>query len=158
TVVGDAYAVLGGVFAAAYFIIGRRVRPTMSWSRYVGTVYPTTALLLVAAALIAGDSFAGYSTKTYVMIVLLALGPQLIGHNAVNWSLAFVPAVLVGVAILGEPVGAAAWAALILDEPPTAFEFLGSPLVLLGIYLGLRPGPAQSGVVEQRTAEAGAEP
>ncbi len=139
TLAGDLYATLAGIFAAGYFIIGRRVRPTISWPRYVGTVYPVTAVLLLAAALIAGESLIGYSTKTLVMMGLLALGPQLIGHNAINWSLAYLPAILVAIAILGEPVGSTVWAAIILDEQPSFAEILGAPLVLVGVYLALRP-------------------
>ena len=145
---------LGGMLAAAYIMMGRRVRPSLSWSRYVGTVYPLTALFLVGAALIAGDGFTGYSTKTYVMIVLLALGPQLIGHNAINWSLAFLPAVVIAIAILGEPVGAAFWSATVLDEPPTLFELLGAPLVLIGIYLGVRSGGEGAEATEPSASQA----
>jgi drug/metabolite transporter (DMT)-like permease len=94
----------------------------------------------VASVLVAGDSFTGYSTKTFVMFGLLALVPQLVGHSAINWALAYVPATLVAVAILGEPVGATALAALILDELPSAFEIAGALLVMAGVYVALRRG------------------
>ncbi len=139
TIAGDAFALLGGLFAAGYIVVGRWARPTTSWVRYVGVIYPTTALLLFAATLLAGDPLTGYSTKTYVMIALLALGPQLIGHSAINWSLAYLPAVVVAMAILVEPVGSTVLAALILDEPPSAIEGVGGALVLAGVYLALRP-------------------
>jgi drug/metabolite transporter (DMT)-like permease len=139
TVVGDVYAVLGGVFAAGYLMVGRYARADTSWLRYVGTVYPIAAVFLLASALIAGDPFTGYSTKTLVMIGLLALGPQLIGHSAINWALGFVPVMLVAMAILVEPVGSTILAALILDEPPSGVEMAGGALVLIGVYLALRP-------------------
>lgn len=153
TVAGDAYAVLGGVFAAGYFIVGRRVRPSVSWLRYVGTVYPITAVLLVAAALVAGDPFTGYSTKTYLMMALLAIGPQLIGHSSINWSLAYLPAIVVSVGILLEPLGTTALAAVILDELPSNFELLGGVLVLSGVYLALRPAPGDRFVDEVASAD-----
>jgi drug/metabolite transporter (DMT)-like permease len=140
TVMGDLYALLGAVFGAAYLMIGRRARPQASWLGYVGVVYPVAAVLLVASVLVAGDSFTGYSTKTFVMFGLLALVPQLVGHSAINWALAYVPATLVAVAILGEPVGATALAALILDELPSAFEIAGALLVMAGVYVALRRG------------------
>jgi drug/metabolite transporter (DMT)-like permease len=138
-VAGDVYAVLGGICSALYIIVGRRLRPTVSWPRYVGTVYPLTALLLLAVTLVAREPLAGHSNYTWGMLALLAIGPQLVGHNAINWSLAYVPAVLVAMAILGEPIGATVWAALVLDELPSASELAGAPLVLLGVYLALRP-------------------
>lgn len=140
TLAGDGYAVVGGLFAALYLMVGRRVRPTVSWPRYVGTVYPLTALLLLSLTLIAREPLAAHSNYSWAMIALLAVGPQLVGHNAINWSLAYLPAVLVSVAILGEPVGATAWAAIVLGEHPSIAELAGAPLVLLGVALALRPG------------------
>jgi drug/metabolite transporter (DMT)-like permease len=67
--------------------------------------------------------------------------PQLVGHSAINWSLAYVPAALVAVAILGEPVGATALAVVVLDETPSAFEITGALLVMTGVYVALRRGP-----------------
>jgi drug/metabolite transporter (DMT)-like permease len=147
TVVGDLYALLGAIFAAGYLMIGRRARLQLSWVRYVGVVYPVAAVLLVASVMVAGDPFTGYSTKTFVMLGLLALVPQLVGHTAINWALAYVPAALVAVAILGEPVGATTLAALILREMPSAFEVGGALLVLAGVYVVLSPGRVPTGTL-----------
>jgi drug/metabolite transporter (DMT)-like permease len=140
TLLGDLYAVLGGAFAACYLMLGRYARPDTSWVRYIGVVYPIAALFLFGATLIAQEPLTGYSTKTLVMIALMALGPQLVGHSAINWSLGFLPVMIVAMAILVEPVGSTILAALILDERPTAPEMAGSALVLLGVYLALRAG------------------
>lgn len=140
TILGDVFALLGGIFAAGYFMVGRRVRPHVPWLQYVGTVYPISAVVLVAAALVAGDPFTGYTAKTYLMIALLALGPQLIGHSSINWSLAVLPAIIVSLAILLEPLGTTALAVVILDEMPTTFELIGGTLVIIGVYFALRPG------------------
>jgi drug/metabolite transporter (DMT)-like permease len=141
TVVGDLYALLGAIFGAGYLMVGRRARPQAPWMGYVGIVYPVAAVLLVLSVLVAREPFTGYSAKTFVMLGLLALVPQLMGHSAINWALAYVPAALVAVAILGEPVGATALAVLVLNERPTAFEAAGALLVLAGVYRALRRGP-----------------
>jgi drug/metabolite transporter (DMT)-like permease len=153
TVAGDLYAVLGGVFAAGYLMVGRYARPATSFVRYVGVVYPIAAVFLLASALLAGDPFTGYSTKTLVMIGLLALGPQLIGHSAINWSLAYLPVMIVAMAILAEPVGSTALAALILDERPSGIELAGGALVLVGVYLALRPEREETLAAEVAVAE-----
>lgn len=153
TVAGDLYAILGGVFAAGYLMVGRWARPGTSWLRYVGTVYPLTAVFLVAATLVAGEPFTGYSTKTMLMIGLMALGPQLIGHSSINWALGFLPVMLVAMAILVEPVGATILAALILDERPSGPEMAGGLLVLAGVYLALRPEREETLVAEIAAAE-----
>jgi drug/metabolite transporter (DMT)-like permease len=140
TLVGDLYALLGAVFAAGYLMVGRRARPQMAWSRYVGVVYSVAAALLVVSVLLAREPFTGYSAKTFVMLGLLALVPQLIGHSAINWSLAYVPAAVAAVAILGEPVGATLLATFVLKEMPSGLEVAGALLVLAGVYRALRPG------------------
>jgi len=145
TLVGDLYALLGAVFGAGYLMIGRRVRPQMSLVGYVGVVYPAAALLLVASVLVAQEPFTGYSTKTFLMLGLLALVPQLIGHSAISWSLAYVPAALVAVAILGEAVGATILAAIVLQETPSGLEMAGALLVLTAVYVALRPGRVTAG-------------
>jgi drug/metabolite transporter (DMT)-like permease len=139
TVLGDLYAMLGGAMSAAYIMVGRRVRPEVSWPRYVGIVYPITAVMLVALTIVAGDSFTGYTMKAYVMMALLALGPQLIGHTSINWSLAHFSAVIVSIAILLEPVITTGLAIPILKEVPTPIETVGAALVLVGVYVALRP-------------------
>ena len=153
TLAGDFYATLAGAFAAAYLMIGRSVRPTTSWTRYIGVVYTVSALCLFAALLVAGDDFTGYSTKTYVMIGLLALGPQLIGHSSINFSLAYLSAVVVAMAILLEPIGTTALAAVILDEHPTIAEMAGGVLVLIGVYLAIRPRREEHLTVEMSSAD-----
>jgi drug/metabolite transporter (DMT)-like permease len=55
-----------------------------------------------------------------------------------NYALRYMPAYKVNIAILGEPVGAAIWAALLLDERPAAGTVVGGVLILAGIWLTLR--------------------
>ena len=153
TVTGDLYAILGGFFAACYLMVGRSMRPGTSWLRYVGVVYPVAAVFLFAAVLIARDPLTGYSTKTLVMIALMALGPQLVGHSAINWALGFLPVMLVAMSILVEPVAATALAALILNERPSPAEMAGGVLVLIGVYLALRPERGESPLADLPAAE-----
>lgn len=153
TLAGDLYALLGGVASAAYIMVGRRVRPYVSWERYAGIVYPLSAVGLVAMMLIARDPVFGYSTKTYVMMGLLALVPQVIGHTSINWSLAHFSAVLVSIAILLEPVITTALAIPILDEVPTGVEWAGAAFVLAGVYMALRPDRAERLAVEVSAAD-----
>jgi len=139
TLVGDLYALLGAMFGAGYLMMARLSRQQMPWVGYVGIVYPVAAVLLVLSVLVAGEPFTGYSVKTFVMLGLLALVPQLVGHSAISWALAYVPAALAAVAILGEPVGATILAAFVLKETPSGLEIAGALLVLAGVYRALRP-------------------
>ncbi len=143
TLRGDGFALLGAVFAAAFFLAGRRVLSGGGrWFQYSTATYSSAAVILLVVAVVAGDSFTGYSHHTYLFLVLLALVPQLIGHTSVNRTLGHLPAMAVSLAVQGEPVGATILAALFLHETPTALQLAGALLVLLGVYVGLRPGNA----------------
>src|SRR5712692_7069852 len=73
---GDALALAGAVFAAAYLALGRRVRAGVSALGYVGAVYPVAALTLLLAVVASRQPLTGFSPRTYVILVLLALVPQ----------------------------------------------------------------------------------
>ena len=82
------------------------------------------------------------SAKTYLWIALLALIPQLVGHSTYNWALRYLPAAVVAVTTLGEPIGSAMLAFIILNERPAAFVLAGAVLILAGIYLAARGAQA----------------
>ena len=137
---GGVLALLGALAVAGYLLIGRRLRRNISILSYAALTYGSAAVLLLAAVLVSGYSLFGYSQTTYGMLVLLAVVPQLLGHTSLNWSLRFVSATLVTIAVLGEPVLATAFALVILDEAPTITEVIGGTLILAGIFAAFRKG------------------
>jgi drug/metabolite transporter (DMT)-like permease len=136
--IGGILALSGALAASGYMLIGRSLRQRMGLLVYSAIICSTAGILLIIACLISGYAFSGYSGNTYLMMVLLALIPQLLGHLSLNWSLRFVSATLVTIAVLGEPVGANIWAFLILGEKPHVFEIVGSVFVLAGIFTAFR--------------------
>lgn len=135
---GDFLSLLGAVMATGYLLVGRRVRQKVSLTTYITLVYGGAALFLILLAFLKGDAFFGYAPKDYLLFLLLAVGPQLIGHSSLNWALRFFSATLVAVVILGEPIGASILAYFILGENPGINLIWGGALVLLGIYLSTR--------------------
>jgi drug/metabolite transporter (DMT)-like permease len=135
---GGILAFLGALTVAGNLLIGRRLRRSIGLLSYASLTYSSAAILLLISTFIVGYKLFGYSADTYLMLLLLAVVPQLIGHSSVNWSLRFVPATLVTLAILGEPVGSTALALLILNETPSLSEICGGILVLSGIFIAFR--------------------
>jgi drug/metabolite transporter (DMT)-like permease len=140
TLLGDLYALLGALMATALFLIGRKALSGSSrdWLPFSTGTYSVAAVLLVLVTAVAGSPISGFSTETYVLLVLIAGVPQVIGHTAINRSLGVLPAFAVALAVQGEPVGATFLATVVLDEPPSAAELIGGVVVLAGVYLGLR--------------------
>jgi drug/metabolite transporter (DMT)-like permease len=135
---GGMLALLGALAVSGYVLIGRRLRQTMSLLVYGSLTFSSAGLLLLVASLIWGYPFFNYTGNTYLMMILLAVVPQLLGHLSLNWSLRFVSATLVTIAVLGEPVGANILAFLILGETPKLFEIIGSVFILAGIFTAFR--------------------
>jgi drug/metabolite transporter (DMT)-like permease len=138
---GDGLALLGALAASAYLLTGRVVRPRLSARTYSAWVYALGALFLLAAAAFGRLPLFPYPASTYGALVLLALVPQLLGHTAINWALAHLPATTVAVVILGEPLGATALAYAVLGEPASASTLAGGACILAGIWLALGVGP-----------------
>jgi len=108
--------------------------------------------MLLLAVTVTGTSLGGYAPATYGAMVALACVPQLIGHVSLNWALRFLPATMVTVAVLGEPVGASLLAWMTLGEAPAALELGGGALMLLGIGLAFLRGASAPAVPNGRPA------
>jgi drug/metabolite transporter (DMT)-like permease len=135
---GNLLALGGGLFAAVYFLIGRRLRPHVSLVDYTAITYGTAAALTLVACLVFRVRLVGFPPPTYLWLALLAIGPQLIGHSTFNWALRHLPAAKVSVLVLGEPVGAAFLAYLVFGETLTWLGALGATILLAGILISLR--------------------
>jgi drug/metabolite transporter (DMT)-like permease len=104
---------------------------------YILPVYSTAGLILILLALIFQESFWGYSSSTTLYLFLLALVPQLIGHTTFNWALKYLPASVVAIATLGEPMGSTLLAYFILGEGLTIWKVMGGISILSGILIAL---------------------
>jgi len=138
---GDLLAVVGAATVAVYMLIGRRLRGQLSLLGYVFPVYGIAALTLMILALIVGVPLAGYPTPAWLWLVLLAIFPQIVGHSSFNWALGHLPATLVSLAALTEPVGATILAWIILQESPSWITVLGGLLVLIGLSMATKREP-----------------
>jgi drug/metabolite transporter (DMT)-like permease len=142
---GDLLAVAGALAGAGYLLIGRRLRRNLSLVAYIGLSYTTAAMVLIVWMVLAGEAAFGYPLEAVGLMVFLGLGPQLLGHTSFNWALRYLPASVVGVTLLGEPVGSSILAYLLLDERPTPLKLSAMALILAGIYIASRPAPARDG-------------
>jgi drug/metabolite transporter (DMT)-like permease len=134
---GDGLALLGAITNSGYLLVGRKMRKGQELLSYIFPVYLASAMVLVIFSLVFQKSFFGYSSSTYFFLFLLALIPQLIGHTTFNWALKYLPASMVAVTILGEPIGSTILAYLILGEDLTIWKILGGFSIFAGILIAL---------------------
>lgn len=134
---GDLLAVLGAITATGYYLIGRRIRQQLDLWPYVGLVYTAAFVTLLLLAMGTGEHLLPQAPKELAIFAGLALGPTLLGHTGLNWALAYLPAFIVNLTVLGEPIGATILAAVIpgIGEIPGFGVVIGGALVLLGVIL-----------------------
>lgn len=137
---GDLLALLGAATAATYFVAGRRLRATLDLWPYVGLVYGACFVVLVIIGLAIRAPLAPQPPRELAIFAALALGPMLLGHTGLNYALRYLPAYVVNLTLLGEPVGATFLAAALpgIHEVPGAATLVGGGIVLVGIYVTAR--------------------
>jgi len=141
---GDGLALLGAIMGSGYLLVGRRMRKGQDLLSYVFPVYSTAGITVILFCLIFREPFFGYSSSTYLFLFLLALVPQLIGHTTFNWALKYLPASVVAVTILGEPVGSTLLAYSILGEGLTSLKMIGGIFILSGILISAWHGRGET--------------
>ncbi|WP_435820018.1 DMT family transporter [Micromonospora purpureochromogenes] len=147
---GDLLAITGGLFAAVYTAFGERARATISTTTYTTICYGVCALILLVVCLVGGVPLRGYDSATWLAILGLVAGAQLLGHSMFNYALRRVSATTVSVLILLEAPGAALIGWVWLGQLPRPLALPGLALLLVGVAVvvlggaraGRRPAPA----------------
>ena len=134
---GNLLALSAAITAAIYYTIGRRLRRSIGVWAYVGIVYSAAFLTLLSVALLRGNVLAPQPPREIAIFAALAIGPMLIGHTGMNWALKYLPAYVVNLTVLGEPVGATLLGALIpsIRQIPTVSTLVGGAVVLGGVLV-----------------------
>lgn len=132
---GDMLALIACALITAYLLFGQDVRKRLSLVTYTMIVYGVSTITLFFYVLIKGESFGPYPTIDWIWFILLAMVPNLLGHTLFNWSIKYVSANVVSIAILLEPIGAAVLAIFIFKEYLVVTQIIGGVVVILGIVL-----------------------
>ncbi|MBX3081644.1 MAG: DMT family transporter [Anaerolineae bacterium] len=139
---GAVLSLIGSVAVALYFIIGRRLRATMSVIPYIWLTYGAGAIALVILVILAGQLpvvFDGsLSARAYLFMTLTALLPQLIGHSAYNYALGYLSAAFVSLSVLFEPIGSTILAVFAFEEQPTLIQIGGGVAILIALWIASR--------------------
>ncbi len=142
---GDALALIGGIAAAGYTMLGAHARGSIATSTYATICYSICAVVLGVACLVGGQDLSGYPAQTWLALAAMTVGPQLLGHTLINYSLRRVPPTTVAVLLLLEVPGALLLAWLMLDQLPAAQTLPGIALLLAGVAIVVVGGRRRRG-------------
>lgn len=130
---GNLLALIGAVSGSAYFLLGRRLRGDVPLLHYIWMTYGAAALVLVVSALTLGYRTIPTDPTVWLILIGLAVGPQLLGHTAINYAMRHLSALLVTIALLGEPVGSAILALILFGEQVMPLQLAGLVALVVGI-------------------------
>lgn len=130
---GDALALVGGVFAAGYVVVGAKVRRTVTTTSYTLLCYATCAAVMLVVCLVCHQRLGGYSGHDWLLLVALTGGAQLLGHSLLNRVLRTSSATVVSLATLFEVPGAALIAGVWLGQRPPWEAIPALALLLAGL-------------------------
>jgi len=148
--IGDLLCLTAGVLYAVYFIIMARVRvtmhplPALAFSSVFGTLP-----LLVAALALGERVWPG----NWGPILAIAIVSQLIGQSLMIYALGHLSPLVVGVALLTQPIVAGAIGWIAYDERLGLPDVAGALLVGLALVLVRKGGPRVSQALEPAPAE-----
>ncbi|MFI5239244.1 MAG: DMT family transporter [Gemmatimonadales bacterium] len=134
---GNLLSIGAAAAAATYMVVGRRLRSRLGAWSYVALVYSAALVTLLFIAAVAGIHVAPQPSRDVLIFVALAIGPMLLGHTGMNWALEHLPAYVVNLTMLGEPVGATLLAAILpgIHEIPRWTTLAGGAVILVGFIV-----------------------
>jgi len=130
---GDFLAILSAIFLAFYLLIARYHRQEKDIVKYLIHVYGAAAVVTGIYMLISGDAFTGFSDQSWLMMALLAVGPNLLGHSLLNWASRKMEIFKVNLTLLLEPVLATLSGMILIAEFPHVWFYPGAILIIASI-------------------------
>ena len=132
---GDVLALICALFFTTYFLLSKKMRAYLDTDVYMASIYLIAGLTCALGMLIINVPFIGYSNRTWLCFLLMALIPTILGHTSINYCLRYMKASTVSIATLAEVPIATLVAALAWGDPVTLLTGLGFLLVIGAVVI-----------------------
>jgi drug/metabolite transporter (DMT)-like permease len=132
---GDLLGVLTALWYGSYIVTISQLRKKFNSTTIMFLSGSVSSALVLIAALLFEQNLIPQSVFTITVLFLLGFICQFMGQTFITYSLAYLPASLSSLSLLIQPVTATILAYLFFDEKLTLIQFMGSILILIGIYI-----------------------
>jgi drug/metabolite transporter (DMT)-like permease len=139
-VAGDLYAFLSVMSIAVNMLIAKRVLERVSSYLYSLTVFAVAFCFFALYNTLSGTPLTDYPPREWLLFLLLAVVPTVLGHMIFNWLLAYVSATTISMSVFAEPVGASLLGIVLFKEMLNVFQLIGGALAIAGLFLYLKAG------------------
>lgn len=131
---GDALSIAAAAFYAGYLLCVSKLRRRQSTLRILSWSSATVAVVLLPIAWLAGERILPSSPESWALLAGLALLSHVGGQGLIAYSMASLPAAFSAVGLLIQPLAAALFAWMLLQERFGWQQALGGAVILAGIW------------------------
>ncbi len=129
---GDLLSLAAAAFYTLYLLVVMRMRDSHPTATVIALATVASAAFLLPAALVAGGAF---WPEDWRPVVALAASSQLAGQGLMVFASGRLPASVLGIGLLVQPLVSAAAGMLVFGERLSALELSGASLILLALLL-----------------------
>lgn len=150
---GDLMATANVVIWTAYFVLAKRRRldGVHSWS-FIAAVFTWASMVVVPFGLLTSHDLGAMTTKDWLCVVGMAVGPGIVGHGLMTWSQSHVDVSLASILGLLSPVISTALAWVVFGQSLTPLQIAGAAVVLWSLVALVRLQSPGGPVAEPATA------
>lgn len=136
---GDLMATANVSIWTAYFVLAkkRRLDGVHSWS-FLAAVFTWAALVIMPVGAIASNDLFAMTTKDWLCVVAMAVGPGIVGHGLMTWSQSHVDVTLASTLGLLSPVISTALAWMVFGQSLTPLQMVGAAVVIVSLIALVR--------------------
>ncbi len=132
---GYLLATAGAALMAVYLLIGQRLRNKIPLRNYIFLTNFFGAFFLLLLFIRNEPSLRLLSIDILVLLLILSLGPHILGHTLIISVARRISAIFVSLIIVCEPVGAAILAYFIFEENMSILATVSFIFVIFGVFL-----------------------
>ena len=132
SLIGDLLSVLAGIFYAAYFIAIARARETLAPLPLLALSTLASAAPLLIAALAMGETVLPHN---WWPLIALSVASQIIGQGLMVRALGNTSPLIIGLALLTQPVVAALTGYLVFHEMLGPLDLVGAVMIAMALVL-----------------------
>lgn len=136
---GDVLSFLSTLAIAVNMLLAKSILNRVSSYLYSLVAFAVSFLFFACYNLFTLTDVTGYPAKEWLIFLLLAIVPTVLGHMVFNWLLAYVTPTTISMSVFAEPVGASVLAIFLFREYVSGFQIVGGILVIAGLMLYLKP-------------------
>jgi len=133
--IGLVYALIASLFYAIYIMITKGILRKISTVTFMFYNMLGASIFLLMICLFEHNELVNFPIATWLNLLGMGLICQLAGWITINYSLHYLEATKVSIALLSQTVLAGIWAMILLNEKLEFKEIVGSIVVLAGIAI-----------------------